>query len=316
MTLRALHLNRSARLAASALALASALVFLTAACATSQPEVLPTPVPPTPTPTPTRTVTPTPTPTITPTPTNTPTSTPPPIATVTGTVLPRATPTPISPEVRTLTPTATPEPTVEQPEPADTPPPEAIEAFQEEGVLMVRNGAGDEFAVLAATGLPDMWDPNTGRASEDGFGVAAETFRTFALSPDAQWIAWDTEGAVHDLLGVVHVPSRRAFVLDFLFEGSVNTFAWSPQSDYLAAGLDTPALPTIEIYLIGDPPSQLIQPRLIDRFGPGNEESTIDPLWRDDYVLVFIVRSELDGSLTAWEIDVIIGDIRREDPTR
>ena len=282
-------MSRSARLAASALALASALVFIAAACA-GEPEVLPTPVPPTPPLTPTLTPTPTPTPTITPTPTHTPTSTPPP--------------------------TATPAPTVERPEPEDTLPPEAIEAFQEEGVLMVRDGAGDEFAILAAAGLPAMWDPNTGRASDDGFGGDAERFRTFALSPDAQWIAWDTEGAVHDLLGVVHVPTRRAFVLGFLFEGSVNTFAWSPQSDYLAAGLDTPALPTIEIYLIGDPPSQLIQPRLIDRFGPRNEESTIDPLWRDDYVLVFTVRSEIDGVLTAWEIDVLTGDIRREDPTR
>ena len=68
--------------------------------------------------------------------------------------------------------------------------------------------------------------------------------------------------------------------------------------------------------MVGDLPSQLIQPRLIDRFGPRNEESTIDPLWRDDYVLVFTVRSEIGGMLTAWEIDVLTGDIRREDPTR
>ncbi len=181
---------------------------------------------------------------------------------------------------------------------------------------MVRDSAGNEFTILSASGLPDTWDPNTGRASDDGFGVAAARFRIFALSPDAQWIAWDTEGAVHDLLGVVHVPTRRASVIDFLFGGSVNTFAWSPQSDYLAAPLDTPALPAIEIYLIGDPPSLMVQPRLVHRFGPQSDESTLEPHWRTDYILVFTVRSEVDGVLSVWEIDVLAGDIRREDPAR
>ena len=181
---------------------------------------------------------------------------------------------------------------------------------------MVRDAAGDEFSVLAAAGLPDRWDPIAGLASDDGFGVAAESFRLFALSPDAQWIAWDTAGGTHDLLGVVHVPTRRAFVVDFLFEGSVNTFAWSPQSDFLAAGLDTPAVPVVEIYQIGDPPAMMVQPRIIDRFGPRQQEATIDPFWRDDYVLVFTVRSEIDGDVSIWEIDVLTGDIRLEDPTR
>ena len=311
------------------LALVSMLLVVAVACvpfAAPEPEPTvvvepPTPTPtatptPTVTPTPTATPTPTPTPTVTPTPTATPTSTPPPIATVAATILPTAAATPIPPEVLTLTPTVTPaaEPTI--PEPEATPPPEVIEAFQDEGVLKVRYDNDEEVAILAASGLPDGWDPNAQVASEDGFGVAAEQFRRFSLSPDAEWIAWDTEGSVHDLVGLVHVRTRRAFVIDFLFEGSVAAFAWSPGSDFLAAELSTPALPTVEIYRLGDPPEMMVQPRIVNRFGPQNEQSTLDPFWRDDYVLVFSVRSEVDGVVSVWEIDVLTGEMRVEDPTR
>jgi len=60
----------------------------------------------------------------------------------------------------------------------------------------------------------------------------------------------------------------------------------------------------------------MIQPRMIDRFGPQQQEATLDPFWRDDYVLVFTVRSEIDGITAVWEIDVLTGDMHIEDPTR
>ena len=110
--------------------------------------------------------------------------------------------------------------------------------------------------------------------------------------------------------------SRRAFVIDFLFEGSVTAFAWSPGSDYLAAEINTAALPTVEIYRLAAPPELMIQPRIVNRFGPQNEQSTFDPFWRDDYVLVFSVHSAETDLVTIWEIDVLAGDIRVEDPTR
>ncbi|MDP6349227.1 MAG: hypothetical protein QF719_01350 [Chloroflexota bacterium] len=60
----------------------------------------------------------------------------------------------------------------------------------------------------------------------------------------------------------------------------------------------------------------MIQPRIVNRFGPQDEQSTFDPFWRDDYVLVFSVHSVETDLVTIWEIDVLDGDIRVEDPTR
>ncbi len=60
-------------------------------------------------------------------------------------------------------------------------------------------------------------------------------------------ITLDVEGAIHDLIGIVHVSARRVFIIEFLFEGSAATSAWSSGSEYLAAETNTVALPAVEM---------------------------------------------------------------------
>ena len=84
---------------------------------------------------------------------------------------------------------------------------------------------------------PAQWQPAPGSV----FGVSATSFRHIAPAPRADRVAWETAGAVHDLLGVVPASGGDIVVLDFYFDSSARELSWAPNGRYLAAIYDSPS---------------------------------------------------------------------------
>lgn len=183
-----------------------------------------------------------------------------------------------------------------------------VEVLQDGGALVVRVGDAEDVA-LDVKDLPAQWDPTTGTVSADGFGVEADRFGTFAISPDSRKLAWGTAGSTHHLLGVVDLASGDVHVLDFVFDGSIETLAWAPDSGHLAAALLPPSLPTVQIYRIDAEPALLQAPRIVDTLGPQGDWATSDPDWRSATELQVTARNEASGEETPYLVDLVAGSV-------
>lgn len=92
---------------------------------------------------------------------------------------------------------------------------------------------------------PSTWTPAPGST----FGVAAKQFRLVAPAPAADWVAWESAGAVHDLLGLVPGHGGNIVVLDFFFDSSAGELLWAPAGRYLAALYEPPSgYPELRLY--------------------------------------------------------------------
>ncbi len=183
-----------------------------------------------------------------------------------------------------------------------------VEVVQDGGALIVRAGDAEDVA-LDVQDLPAQWDPATGTISADGFGVEADRFGAFAISPDGRTLAWATAGSTHHLLGVVDLANGDVHVMDFVFDGSIETFVWAPDSDHLAAALLPPSLPIVEIYRLGAEPGLVETPRIVDTLGPQGDWATSDPEWRSATELQITARNEASGEESPYLVDLVAGSI-------
>ncbi len=183
-----------------------------------------------------------------------------------------------------------------------------VEVVQDAGTLIVRTGEAEN-AALDVRDLPAQWDPNTGTVSADGFGVAADRFGAFAISPDGRTLAWATAGSTHHLLGVVDLASGDVQVLDLVWDGGIERLAWAPDGGHLAAALLPPSLPTVEIYRVDADPGLLETPRIANTFEPDGAWSTSDPNWRSATELQITARNEVSGEQVPYLVDLAAGSI-------
>ena len=136
----------------------------------------------------------------------------------------------------------------------ETPPPTAQPPkFSAEGSVLYRDDERGRVALLAldsatapqgAVIAPSMWSPQPGST----FGVAAKTFRHTAVSPDARWVAWESAGAVHDLLGVVPGAGGKLTVLDFYFDSGADSLRWTSNTQLSAYYMPPSGQSEVRVY--------------------------------------------------------------------
>ena len=182
------------------------------------------------------------------------------------------------------------------------------EVFQESGVLILRVG-DTESVLLDIADLPQFWDPNGWVESDQGFGIGADKFRGWALSPNGRWLAWAMAGGTHDLVGVLNVATGETTVLDFVFDGSAADFAWAFDSEHLAGAILSPAGALVEIYTIGVAPARFEAPRIFDVMGARDGWTTSKPRWWSTTRLGFTARDEVSGEIGDFELDLDTGTI-------
>ena len=182
------------------------------------------------------------------------------------------------------------------------------EVFQQDGVLNLRVG-DTEAELLDIAVLPQFWDPNEWVASEAGFGIGADEFRTWALSPDGRWLAWAMAGGTHDLAGVLNIATGEIHVIDFVFDGALSHFAWAFDSRHLAAAILSPAGELVEVYTIGEAPARLDDPRIFDLMGARDGWTTSTPRWWSTIRLEFVAENQATGETGRYEFDLATGTV-------
>ena len=128
-----------------------------------------------------------------------------------------------------------------------TPAPKADQiSFVADGSVLYREDASGRTPLLALDSAtapagvliaPSQWSPAPGST----FGVAARTFRHVVASSQHDFVAWETNGAVHDLLGVIRSDGSKLDVLDFYFDSSADSLKWSADGKQLKAFYTPPS---------------------------------------------------------------------------
>jgi hypothetical protein len=182
------------------------------------------------------------------------------------------------------------------------------EVFQQDGVLNLRVG-DTEAELLDIAKLPQVWDPNEWLPSNTGFGIGADEFRAWALSPDGRWLAWAIAGGTHDLVGVLNIETGEITVIDFVFDGALSHFVWAFDSRHLAAAILSPAGELVEVYTLAGPPARLENPRLFDLMGARDGWTTSEPRWWSTTRLEFTAANQATGATGSYEFDLVTGTV-------
>lgn len=83
--------------------------------------------------------------------------------------------------------------------------------------------------------------PSSIQVSEHSeFGVSGP-FRDVSLSPDKEWIAFSMSGAAHGSGWIYEIDSQRTIPVAFQYGGGIEIIEWSPDSQYVAFNIGTPA---------------------------------------------------------------------------
>ena len=182
------------------------------------------------------------------------------------------------------------------------------EVFQQDGKLNLRVG-DTEAELLDIADLPQVWDPNEWLPSNTGFGIGADEFRAWTLSPDERWLAWAMAGGTHDLVGVLNIETGAITIIDFVFDGALAHFVWAFDSQHLAAAILSPAGELVEVYTGGDPSVRLENPRLFDLMGARDGWATFAPRWWSTTRLEFTAANQATGATGSYEFDLATGTV-------
>lgn len=83
--------------------------------------------------------------------------------------------------------------------------------------------------------------PSSMQVSENSeFGVEGP-FENVKLPPDKKWIAFAINGAAHGSGWLYEIDSKKVFPAAFQYGGGVEIIEWSPDSQYIAFNIGTPA---------------------------------------------------------------------------
>lgn len=77
-------------------------------------------------------------------------------------------------------------------------------------------------------------------SSNSEFGVAGP-FQEVSLSPDKEWIAFAMTGVAHGAGWIYEIDSENIYPAAFQYGGGVEIIEWSPDSQYIAFNIGTPA---------------------------------------------------------------------------
>lgn len=129
----------------------------------------------------------------------------------------------------------------DSPDGTDDVPAENVESIQwDENSIEDQDGN----ILVSSEGMPD-----TIQVSENTeFGVSG-SFTGAELSPDKEWIAFSVNGAAHGSGWLYEIATDNISPVAFQYGGGVNTIQWSPDSQFMAFQVGTPA-PSEHILLV------------------------------------------------------------------
>ena len=183
-------------------------------------------------------------------------------------------------------------------------------AVQLDGQLVIRTYSGLEIPLLHVRDLPERWDPEAGRETEDGIRVTATQFGPVAMSPEGRRVAWATAGGTHHIAGLLDIPSGAINVATVVFDGEFDSLTWSPDGKHLVVALLPPGLPVVEVYRVELGNIQPISLRITERLSPEDGWATMSPKWRSKTELVFSAKKADNSEVKVWVLDIASGEIR------